>query len=273
MKKTLVTIATLALAAASSQADVLSTVTFETNRTGEGPNVIMNTSSNYGLVSTTGTIRYAKEFFSSTYIGLINDDKIPANIYVPDLLVCGQEAVGQRSLIVTVLTNTSNQDLRISSLDLSLIGIDQDYNPATGLNGGSGYNSAGQFTEGRYNRLASSTVVIENGRGVIGIGRDTVLYNLSTVASADPGSGSWEGVHTGTFDFSTQNIVLAPGVTAQFEIAVEPDAGDRSVPSLYAGITGFVVHGEALPLPVPEPATASLSLLGLAALMMRRRRA
>ena len=54
-------------------------------------------------------------------------------------------------------------------------------------------------------------------------------------------------------------------------------SADKTSPSysdsdLLMGLKEIVINGTSVPV-VPEPATASLSLLGLAALMMRRRRA
>ena len=265
MKKTLVTIATLALAAASSQADLLSTLTFETNGANYR-NAVVNTDSSYGLVART-TLNYVSDY-NVAYVNLIDDNKVPTNIIVPELTVCGQEASGHNLVVSTILTNTSDQSIRITGTELSLIGVDPDYNPATGLNGTRGFNSVGQFTEGRYNRIANVFSTLTGGNYYE---LRQQLFNLSSVASADPNAGTWEGVHTGSFDFSDADIILEAGKSLQLNTLIRNYVEDLRTPALYVGMKEYRVYGEVLP--VPEPATASLSLLGLAALMMRRRRA
>ncbi len=92
---------------------------------------------------------------------------------------------------------------------------------------------------------------------LLSVGDAATLYNIN--------SGTW----------SAENFKLtdSDGNTLSYQGCVE------SIDALSEGQSGLVVNEQGATLvaknfaPVPEPATASLSLLGLAALMMRRRRA
>lgn len=73
------------------------------------------------------------------------------------------------------------------------------------------------------------------------------------------------GVHTVNYNYN--DLLLKTGESLTITITASNNSAYTK--GCFAGLTGIQINGELL---VPEPATASLGLLGLAVLMMRRRR-
>lgn len=71
---------------------------------------------------------------------------------------------------------------------------------------------------------------------------------------------------TGGYDFFN-GFILKAGES--LTITIDASQHEAYNKGSFAGLSGIQINGEL----VPEPATASLGLLGLAALMVRRRRA
>ena len=95
--------------------------------------------------------------------------------------------------------------------------------------------------------------------GMTGQESQTQAYNGATTTNQT--TGSWDGVHTGNYEYS--NVLLKAGKSMTLTVTASKNEAYG-----FIGLKEIQVNGEV----VPEPATASLSLLGLAALMMRRRR-
>ena len=115
MKKTLFLLSSFALAAASAQAAVLCTTTF--NRTGGSlDTVTVNTQSEYGLTSSTSISNFNKGGSPAGGQGdLLGQSSIPASVVTPNSNVASG---GSWSMSFT-FTNTASQDMQISSIDLT----------------------------------------------------------------------------------------------------------------------------------------------------------
>lgn len=74
-----------------------------------------------------------------------------------------------------------------------------------------------------------------------------------------------DGIHTGSHTYD--DFLLKAGESLTITITASNNSAYNK--GCFAGLSGIQINGD---LVVPEPATASLGLLGLAALMMRRRR-
>lgn len=255
MKKTLFLLSSLALAAASAQAAVLCTTTF--NRTGNSlGTVTVNTQSEYGLTSSTSISASDFNKGGSPASGqngdLLGQSSIPASVVTPNSNVASG---GSWSMSFT-FTNTASQDMQISSIDLTMIGVTgggKAQNTGNGVAGQEGW--IGGTATG--NKPVNLTLSIEDG------GSQTLVFNAATDGTD---SGNWNMTRTGGYDF-LNGFILKEGESLTITIdASKHEAYDKGC---FAGLSGIQINGEL----VPEPATASLGLLGLAALMMRRRRA
>ncbi len=255
MKKTLFLLSSLALAAASAQAAVLCTTTF--NRTGNSlGTVTVNTQSEYGLTSSTSISASDFNKGGSPASGqngdLLGQSSIPASVVTPNSNVASG---GSWSMSFT-FTNTASQDMQISSIDLTMIGVTgggKAQNTGNGVAGQEGW--IGGTATG--NKPVNLTLSIEDG------GSQTLVFNAATDGT---NSGNWNMTRTGGYDF-LNGFILKEGESLTITIdASKHEAYDKGC---FAGLSGIQINGEL----VPEPATASLGLLGLAALMMRRRRA
>ena len=257
MKKTLIVIASLALGAVSSQAAILSTVTFQ--RHGANPSdCAVNTSTSYEL-----TGRLSSFSSSSSTSALLDSANVPDEFFIPEASLSGTNWWQAKF----TFTNNFSHDMEIKFIDFTTIGATMGGQPASGDGGvANKWYYVDGYTTGNYNKPLR-LVIACFGSGI------SKAFNASTVASADPNAGTWNGTHTGTYDFSSQNHVLKAGESFTLSVSAEDSTSSGFVPpdDLYMGLKEIVIRGDVLS--VPEPATASLSLLGLAALMMRRRRA
>lgn len=253
MKKILIMIASLAFGSAISQAAVLCSTTFE--RTGTSlDTVTVNTVSGVGLTSST-SIADGDFHKSTTGNDLLANGTIPSTVFSPNANVGG---TGNNTWDVSfTFTNTGSQDMAISSIDLSMIGFTGGGAAQNGGGGLANNDYVGGF-EGNFNKPVNMTL------SVGGQADQTLTYNGST--APDGTTGAWTGIHTGSFNYD--GFLLKAGESLTITITASNNSAYSK--GCFAGLTGIRINGE---LVVPEPATASLSLLGLAALMMRRRRA
>ena len=252
MKKTLILIASLALGTAVSQAAVLCSTTF--NRTGTSlDTVTVNTTSDVGLTSST-SISSGDFSKSSTGNDLLASGSIPASVFSPNANVGG---TGNNTWSVSfTFTNTGSQDMVISSIDLSVIGFTGAGAAQNGGGGVANNDYVGGY-DGNFNKPVDMTLSID------GQADQTLAYNGSTAANGT--TGAWTGIHTGSFNYN--DFLLKAGESLTITITASNNSAYNQ--GCFAGLTGIQINGELL---VPEPATASLGLLGLAVLMMRRRR-
>lgn len=252
MKKTLIIITSLAFGTAVSQAAVLCSTTF--NRTGTSlDTVTVNTTSDAGLTSSTSIT--SQEFSKSTTGNdLLASGSIPASVFSPNANV-GSTGNNTWSVSFT-FTNTTSQDMLISSIDLSVIGFTGAGAAQNGGNGVANNNYVGGY-ENNFNKPVDMTLSID------GQTDQTLTYNGATAANGN--TGSWDGIHTGSFDYN--DFLLKAGESLTLTITASNNSAYSK--GCFVGLTGIQINGD---LVVPEPATASLGLLGLAALMMRRRR-
>ena len=250
MKKTLIIIASLALGAAASQAAVLCTTTF--NRTGTSlDSVTVSTVSDAGL----STSSISSENFSKSTTGnnLLASDSIPASVFSPNANV-GNNQNNTWSVSFT-FTNTGSQDMLISSIDLSMVGFN-GAGAAQNAGGGVANNDYVGGFDGNLNKPVNITL------GMTGQESQTQAYNGATTTNQT--TGSWDGVHTGSYKYN--NVLLKAGES--MTLTVKASKNEAYGNGCFIGLTRIQINGEV----VPEPATASLGLLGLVALMMRRRR-
>lgn len=253
MKKTLTIIASLAFGTAVSQAAVLCSTTF--NRTGTSlDTVTVNTVSGVGLASSTSID--SKDFGKNTSGShLVGAGNIPASVFSPNANVGG---TGNNSWNVSfTFTNTGSQDMMISSIDLSMIGFTSKGEPQNGGNGVANNDYVGGYDEGAFNKPFDMTLSVD------GQADQTLTYNGGTAPNGT--TGAWTGIHTGSFNYN--DLLLKAGESLTITIKASNNSAYNK--GCFAGLTGIQINGELL---VPEPATASLGLLGLAVLMMRRRR-
>ncbi|MCD8061802.1 MAG: PEP-CTERM sorting domain-containing protein [Akkermansiaceae bacterium] len=253
MKKTLFLLSSLALAAASAQAAVLCTTTF--NRTGNSlDTVTVNTQSEYGLTSSTSISNFNKG--GSPAGGqngdLLGQSSIPVSVVTPNSNVASG---GSWSMSFT-FTNTASQDMQISSIDLTMIGV-----TGGGVAQNTGNGVAGQ--EGWVGGTATGNKPVNLNLSIEGGDSQTLAFNAATDGSA---SGNWNMTKTGGYDF-LNGLILKAGESLTITINASQHEAYKN--GCFAGLSGIQINGEL----VPEPATASLGLLGLAALMVRRRRA
>ena len=253
MKKTLFLLSSLALAAASAQAAVLCTTTF--NRTGNSlGSVTINNESGYGLEGPTSISSFSKggNPAGGQSGDLLGQSSIPSSVVTPNSNVASG---GSWSMSFT-FTNTAAQDMQISSIDLTMIGV-------TG--GGAAQNTGGGVAgqDGWIGGAPTGNKPINLTLSIDSVGSQTLVFNAATYGS---NSGNWNMTKTGGYDFFN-GFILKAGESLTITI----DASQREAykNGCFAGLSGIQINGEL----VPEPATASLGLLGLAALMVRRRRA
>lgn len=255
MKKTLFLFSSLALAAASAQAAVLCTTTF--NRTGNslGSVQIINNSS-YGMAGPTSISSFSKggSPASGQNGDLLGQNTIPETVVTPNSNVASADG-GSWSMSFT-FTNTATQDMQISSIDLTMIGVTGGgavQNTGNGVAGQDGW--IGGTATG--NKPVNLTLSLDGG------GSQILVFNAATDGS---NAGNWNMTRTGGYDF-LNGFVLEAGKS--LTITIDASRHDAYKKGCFAGLSGIQINGEL----VPEPATASLGLLGLAALMVRRRRA
>jgi len=252
MKKSLILIASLTFGTAVSQAAVLCSTTF--NRTGTSlDTVTVNTISDVGLTSSTSI---SSDDFSKSTSGndLLASGSIPASVFSPNANVGG---AGNNTWSVSfTFTNTGSHDMLISSIDLSMVGFT---GAGAAQNGGGGIANNGYVGgyEGNFNKPVDMTLSID------GQPDQTLTYNGSTAANGS--TGAWTGIHTGSHTYD--DFLLKAGESLTITITASNNSAYNK--GCFAGLSGIQINGD---LVVPEPATASLGLLGLAALMMRRRR-
>lgn len=253
MKKTLIIIASLAFGTAVSQAAVLCSTTF--NRTGTSlDTVTVNTASNVGLTSST-SIGSGDFHKSSSGNDLLASGSIPSSVFSPNANVGG---TGNNTWSVSfTFTNTGSQDMLISSIDLSMVGFTGAGAAQNGGNGMANNDFVGGY-DGNFNKPVDMTLSVD------GQTDQTLTYNGATAANGS--TGAWTGIHTGSYNYN--GLLLKAGES--LTITITASNHDAYTKGCFAGLTGIQINGE---LVVPEPATASLGLLGLAALMVRRRRA
>ncbi|QAA50420.1 PEP-CTERM sorting domain-containing protein [Akkermansia muciniphila] len=152
-------------------------------------------------------------------------------------------------------TNDGSQDMLISSIDLSMIGF-TGAGAAQNAGGGVANNNYVGGADGNLNKPVNITL------GMSGQDDQTLAYNGAT--STNTSTGSWDGVRTGSYEYG--DVLLKAGESMTLTVTASKNEAYGS--GCFIGLTGIQIKGEV----VPEPATASLGLLGLAALMMRRRR-
>ncbi|MCC8125399.1 MAG: hypothetical protein LIO47_08290 [Akkermansia sp.] len=253
MKKTLIIIASLALGAAASQAAVLCTTTF--NRTGSSlDTVTVSTVSDVGLSTSTSI---ASEDFSKSPEGsdLLASGSIPDSVFSPNSNV-GSSQNNTWSVSFT-FTNDGSQDMLISSIDLSMIGFNAQGAPQNAGGGVANNNYVGGI-DGLSNKPVNITITLD----ISGQEDQTLAYNGAT--SNTSMESSWDSVHTGSYEYG--DVLLKAGESMTLTVTASKNEDYSN--GCFIGLTKIQINGEV----VPEPATASLGLLGLAALMMRRRR-
>lgn len=254
MKKTLFLLSSLALAAASAHAAVLCTTTF--NRTGNSlGSVTINNESEYGLEGPASISSFSKggSPASGQNGDLLGQGSIPSSVVTPNSNVAGG---GSWSMSFT-FTNTATQDMQISSIDLTMIGV-------TG--GGAAQNMGGGVAgqDGWIGGTAANNKPVNLTLSIGDTDSQTLVFNAATGSTT---AGNWNTLRTGSYDF-LNGFVLKAGDSLTITIDASQHEAYKS--GCFAGLSGIQINGE---LMVPEPATASLGLLGLAALMVRRRRA
>lgn len=257
MKITPYLISSMALLASASQAAILSTTTFD--RTGNSlDSVTVNTQSAYGLSSGTsiGSTDFSKggSPASGQSGAFLGHSTIPSTIITPNSNVASG---GSWSMSFT-FTNTSAQDMLISSIDLTMIGISGSGMPQNAGGGVTGDSIWIGNSAGATNKPLNLTMTI-------GTEAQTLTYNAATTTSSD--AHNWSKPHeyrTGSYDFT--GLTLGAGESLTIKI----DASQNSLftSGCFAGLSGIQINGEL----APEPTTASLGLLGLTTLFMRRRR-
>lgn len=234
MKKTLMLLAFLSLGAAVSQAATLWTTTFG-NADQTNPTEVSLTNSGGQMNGVTGTVDSLKK---ELYTG---------GGAVDCLLKTGGDLAADPSLFTPdvnvqtagswtagmTFTNTGSQACSISSVKMTMISFS-----------GSGITQ-------NFPRSFSLTLTLG--------GQD-----VTAIVIVPGGSGN-----TGTDVTLTFSSPVELGAGEELDFSVFANKGVE-VEGAFFGIKSMEFHGELL---VPEPATASLGLLGLAALMMRRRRA
>ncbi len=111
----------------------------------------------------------------------------------------------------------------------------------------------------------------KQGTATITLSCNGVDYTTGSWAFERPAADKNNGGSTPTADVQTMAFTTSTRIEAgeTFTLTVNPVASDYG--GTFLGLSTLSLGGTVAP--VPEPATASLSLLGLAALMMRRRRA
>ena len=254
MKKTLTLLSLLALGVFSAQAATLSTVSF--NRTGNTiASTTVHTLSSYDLItSSIQSFSKGGNPAGGQAGDLLGQGTIPSSVVVANSNV---STGGSWSMSFT-FTNTGTSNLLISSIDLSLIGV-------TG--GGDAQNTGGGVADptgswvgglaGASNKPVDMTMSL-------GGNSQMLTYN---VASGDGGAGNWNTLSTGSYNFM-DGMVLAAGDSLTMTISAARNSAYTA--GTFVGLSGIKLNGEALA--VPEPATTSLGLLGLAVLVLRRRR-
>ena len=274
MKKTLTVIASLVLGSASSQAayvDVEGYALFERVNS-NWQDVIVHTSSVPGLVFSDRI----SSFESKSNSSLLDASDVPANYIIPDANVSdwgasnwdiSQLDLGNYWKMGIEVTNTSGHDLLISSAEIAMIGATAGGYPLPGIFGvaNNGYVSG---VSGLYNKPVNMSLTLEKGVNSV-LYTDTLAFNVATSPIDDVYEGSWDGWHTGTYDLGSSSVRLNTGESMMLYVEASSNADANSIGGFCAGLYRIRINGAL----VPEPATASLSLLGLAALMMRRRRA
>lgn len=259
MKKTLILIASLSFGTAVSQAAVLCSTTF--NRAGTSlDSVTVNTISDVGLTSS-ASINSGDFHKSTTGNDLLGNGSIPATVFSPNANVGNAE--NNTWSVSFTFTNTSGQNMSISSIDLSMIGFTGAGAAQNGGNGVAmpeGVGWIGGNSAGATNKPVDLTLAIS------GQEDQMLTYNGSTTTGTGATSGTWDGIRTGSYNYN--DLVLGAG--QELTITITASNNSAYTKGCFAGLTGIKINGE---LMVPEPATASLGLLGLAILMMRRRRA
>lgn len=257
MKKTLFLLSSLALVAASAQAATLCSTTF--NRKGNSLDSVEVTSqSDYDLTTSasisSSNFRKGEKPANKQSGDLLGQPGIPSSVVTPNSNVASG---GSWSMSFT-FTNNSGRDMLISSIDLSMIGVNGSGDPQNGLPGVVNKDYVGGY-DGNCNKPVNMTLSID------GQAAQTLAYNGAT-SQLGGSSGSWDEIRTGSYNYD--NLFLGAGDFLTITIKASQNADYNQ--GCFAGLTGIQINGE---LVVPEPATASLGLLGLAALMMRRRRA
>lgn len=257
MKKTLFLLSSLALAGASAQAATLCSTTF--NRTGNSlDSVTVNSQSDYDLTASPTISNFKKggNPAGGQSGDLLGQATTSTAVITPNSNVASG---GSWSMSFT-FTNHGTQDMLISSIDLSLIGVTGSgapQNPGGGKPVSEGETWIGG-TEGNTNKPINVNLSIEGGSS------RNLVYNGATGTGS---TGNWDELRTGSYDFMNG---FRLGAGESLTITIDASKHDAYSSGCFAGLAGIQINGE---LAVPEPATASLGLLGLAVLLMRRRKA
>ncbi len=236
MKKTLILIASLAFCSLSAQAATLWTTTFG-NAAQTNATQVSLTNTGGEMSGITGTVDSLKKRpyngGAESDCSLKTDGALGENASLFTPDVNVQTDAGGAWNAGMTFTNTGSQGCSISSVKMTMIA----------------FNSTGAAQPN--NRTFSLT---------LNIGGQEKNVTL-TIESGKASSGKDV---TLTFD---SPVELGAGQSLDFSVLARR-TGETA--GCFFGIKSMEFQGELL---VPEPATASLSLLGLAALMMRRRRA
>lgn len=235
MKKTLILIASLASCSLSAQAATLWTTDFGNAAQSTATDVtLINTGEMSGI---TGTVDSLKKTLhnggAESDCSLKTSGALGENASLFTPDVNVQTSGGGSWTAGMTFTNTGSQGCTISSVQMTMISFS---------GGGAAQNGAKDFSL------------------TLNLGGQAV-----TVTATIPGGNGSTGTPV-TLTFS-QPIELGAGDTLNFSVLV--DKATQTDGSFF-GIKSMEFQGA---LQVPEPATASLGLLGLAVLMMRRRRA
>ena len=165
------------------------------------------------------------------------------------------------------VTNGSGRDMLITAVEIDFIGYTADGKPQNGTGGYANNGYVGGF-DGDYNKPVTITTELYDYNHPEA-GRIKYSANVNT-ATAPSDVGNWNGVRTLRAEEQNKTVLLDKSQQSlAMKVRVDP-VGNLSDP-YYVGIQEIRIYGNFVP--VPEPATTSLSLLGLTALMMRRRRA
>jgi len=161
-----------------------------------------------------------------------------------------------------------NLNNRVTAASIDARVLDMDGNP---LNGDDGYVAQAYMSDsemGAYTPIAGNVATFRNAPVPAGLGY--LNGAIVTVDGSAVGSSIW--VKLGAFstnDGATYEAAQAAGGQVGWSNPVQVSLGGDTVqPPDLAGLQGWSVSGEV----IPEPSTFALGLIGIGALMLRRRK-
>ncbi len=186
----------------------------------------------------------------------VNSD--PGFIGYDFAMVDGQQVLTANDDVITVGMSAWPSLYIYLGTNVTLTGSNNGFNAGTNIDFAT-FSGTSTITMGAFWKRGDV-----NFYGDITMEADTFEYVMFTSTDLQQDSGTWNGAGV--------NVTDAKGNVLTYSETVTDEAGYYYVEKVSEnGLTSITLHATAVA--VPEPATASLSLLGLAALMMRRRRA